>query len=338
MGLSIAQMARMSRLLDEALPLDVAARRVWLEVLPKEHEDLAQALREALLPDATQLVEIEKFAALLDLAAPIDTAAPCASILRPGVRVGPYQLIRLLGAGGMAEVWLARRADGAFRRELALKLPLLSRLRPDLEQRFARERDILASLEHPHIARLYDAGIDANGVRYLAMEYVEGSPLTHWCDAHRLRLRARLELFLQMLDAVQYAHEKQIIHRDLKPSNVLVTEAGELRLLDFGVAKLLEADEPQLTELTNLHGRALTPDYASPELLCGESVDARSDVYSLGVMLYELMTGVRPYQLKTAASIGRLPIFLRMIAMLPEGSQPAGSRPWSGVCLLGRHA
>src|SRR5579862_1435353 len=306
MGLSISQMRRMSRLLDEALPLDAAGRRAWLEALPEEHQDLAQALQDALLASGARLAEIERLATLPELLAPAKTEALFASGLQAGARVGPYELIRTLGGGGMAEVWLARRADGAFRREVALKLPMLHRLRGDLEQRFARERDILASLEHPHIARLYDAGVDPDGLPYLSMEYVEGSPLTDWCDAHRLGIRARLELFLQMLEAVQYAHEKQVIHRDLKPSNVLVTKSGQVRLLDFGVAKLLEADESQLTELTDVHGRALTADYASPELLHGESVDARSDIYSLGVLLYELLTGVRPYRLRNAASLGLL--------------------------------
>src|SRR5580704_9661126 len=173
MGLSIPQMTRMSRLLDEALPLDAAGRWAWLEALPQEHQDLAQALRDALLPGDAQLAEIEKLAALPDLG-----TAPSASGLQIGARVGPYQLIRPLGGGGMAEVWLARRADGAFKREVALKLPTPDRLRGDLEQRFARERDILASLEHPHIARLYDAGVDPDGLSYLSMEYVEGRPLT----------------------------------------------------------------------------------------------------------------------------------------------------------------
>ncbi len=206
----------------------------------------------------------------------------------------------------MAEVWLARRADGAFKRELALKLPLFSDLRQDLAQRFAVERDILASLEHPHIARLYDAGIDAGGHPYLAMEYVPGQPLTDWCDTRRLGIRDRLALFLQVLEAVRFAHEKQVIHRDLKPSNILVTESAQVRLLDFGVAKLLEGPEAAGTSLTSIYGRALTPDYASPELLCGALVDERSDVYSLGVLLYELLTGVRPYRLKSATSMGLL--------------------------------
>src|ERR1700722_19526290 len=305
MGLSIPQMALMSRLLDEALPLDEAGRRAWLDALPAEHQDLAQALRDALLPGDAQVAEVGALGTLPKFGAADVPRDVLASGLQPGARVGPYQLIRQLGAGGMAEVWLARRADGAFKREAALKLPLLSGLRADLEERFARECDILASFEHPHIARLYDAGVDPNGLPYLSMEYVHGLPLTGWCDARRLGISARLELYLQVLGAVRYAHEKGVIHRDIKPSNVLVTESGHVQLLDFGVAKLMEADA-QLTQLTNVYGRALTPDYASPELLRGDPVDARSDVYSLGVLLYEMLTGVRPYRLQRAASIGML--------------------------------
>jgi serine/threonine protein kinase/TolB-like protein/Flp pilus assembly protein TadD len=306
MALTIAQMASMSRLLDEALPLDVAARRVWLERLPPEYLDLAQHMRDALLSEDSQAAHSESPLMTSKPASAHEASAAIASCLQPGARVGPYELIRRVGAGGMAEVWLARRGDGAFKREVALKVPKLTHLRTYLEQRFARERDILASLEHPHIARFYDAGIDPHGLPYVAMEYVHGLPLTNWFEAHRLEIPARLELFLQVLVAVQYAHQKHVIHRDLKPSNILVTESGQVRLLDFGVAKLLEADEGQLTHLTNLYGRALTPDYASPELLRGDSVDTRSDIYSLGVLLYETLTGVRPYQLKSAASIGML--------------------------------
>jgi TolB-like protein/tRNA A-37 threonylcarbamoyl transferase component Bud32/Tfp pilus assembly protein PilF len=226
-----------------------------------------------------------------------------ASGLAPDERVGPYKLVRPLGAGGMAEVWLAQRADGAFKREVALKLPMMSRLRRDLAQRFAHERDILAGLEHVNIARLYDAGVTPEGLPYLAMEYVPGQPLTAWCDSQRLGVPERIRLFLQVLDAVQYAHARQVIHRDIKPSNILVTETGQVRLLDFGVAKLLAHEDQDRTELTQIYGRALTPDYASPELLRGEAVDAVSDIYSLGVLLYELLSGVRPYKLKTGASI-----------------------------------
>ena len=225
-----------------------------------------------------------------------------ASGLNAGDFVGPYELIRLLGAGGMAEVWLARRADGAFKRHVALKLPLLTRRRNDLEQRFAHERDILASLEHPNIARFYDAGVDTEGLPYLSMEYVKGQTLMGWCDTQAPGVEERLALFLQVLDAVKYAHEKHVIHRDLKPSNIFVTESGQVRLLDFGVAKLLQEDGDQ-TQISRIYGQALTPDYASPELLRGEPVDPRSDVYSLGMLLYELLTGTRPYRLSSQASL-----------------------------------
>jgi serine/threonine protein kinase len=298
-------MALMSRLLDEALPLDLAGRRVWLDTLSPEYGEISQYLRDALLPGDSSAAKLESLATLPKLGAAAPDGSVIARGLQSGARVGPYELIRLLGAGGMAEVWLARRADGAFNREVALKLPMLTNLRADLEQRFARERDILASLEHPLIARLYDAGIDPAGLPYLSMEYVPGRPLTDWCDAHRLEIAARVALFLQVVEAVQYAHEREVVHRDIKPSNVLVTEAGQVRLLDFGVAQLLEADA-QATQLTNVYGRAVTPDYASPELLRGEPIDVRSDVYSLGVLLYEVLTGVRPYRLKNAASIGML--------------------------------
>ena len=187
-----------------------------------------------------------------------------------------------------------------------MKLPRLAHAQAGLEARFARERDILASLEHPRIARLYDAGVDPEGLPYLAMEYVQGESLTDWVDAHRLGLCERLRLFLQVLEALQYAHAKQVIHRDLKPSNILVTDTGQVRLLDFGVARLLEAAETDQPALTSVYGRALTPDYASPELLRGDPIDERSDLDSLGDLLYELLSGTRPYRLKTAASIGAL--------------------------------
>jgi eukaryotic-like serine/threonine-protein kinase len=220
----------------------------------------------------------------------------------PGDLVGPYRLIRLLGEGGMAEVWLAQRADGSIKREIALKLPRLRGDRQDLARRFARECDILAALEHPHIARLYDAGISPDGLPYLAMEYVRGEKLTTWCDQLRLGVPERLELVLQVLDAVQYAHAHQVIHRDIKPSNILVNEAGQVQLLDFGVAKLLAQDE----QLTIAYGRAMTPDYASPELARGDPPDPGSDVYSLGVLLYELLAGCPPYRIKARGSGAQL--------------------------------
>jgi serine/threonine-protein kinase len=297
-------MVRMSRLLDEALDLDEVGRRAWLASLSLEDQDIAAALREALsLGDTGTKWEL---ATLPKIGFDDEAGSDSKSGLEPGARVGPYELIKLLGAGGMAEVWLARRADGAFKREVALKLPMMTRLRKDLEERFARERDILASLEHPNIARLYDAGSDSNGLPYLSMEYVDGQPITDWCDARKLGIADRLELILQVLDGIQYAHDRQVIHRDIKPSNIMVSENGQVRLLDFGIAKLLQTEGAVPTQLTSMFGRALTPDYASPEFLCGDDVDARSDIYSLGVLLYELLTGARPYRLATAVSGGGL--------------------------------
>ena len=168
-----------------------------------------------------------------------------------GERLGAYELLRPLGAGGMAEVWLASRADGAFERQVALKIPHLRGMPAEMAERFARECRILATLETPNIARLYDAGVDATGVPYIAMEYVQGEPLVAWCDARELDTPARIRLFIQVLDAVSYAHRRQILHRDLKPSNILVTEQGEVRLLDFGVARLLQGD----AEGSSIHAR-----------------------------------------------------------------------------------
>jgi len=272
-------MATMSRLLDEALPLDEAARRRWLETLGREYAELLPALRQALLPEFYPTTsDSRSFHTLLESDIG-ECGGPASTGLQPGEQVGPYELIRLLGAGGMAEVWLAKRADGAFKRDVALKLPSLTWVRRDLEQRFARERDILASLEHPHIARLYDAGFDPAGLPYLSMEYVQGELLTDWCDAQRLGLRERLRLFLQVLEAVQYAHDRHVIHRDLKPSNILVTAEGQARLLDFGVATLLDNGETAgQTPLTSVYGHALTPVYSSPELMRGDPVDAKSDI------------------------------------------------------------
>jgi TolB-like protein len=296
--LSPEQLSRMSRLLDEALPLGREGRQHWLKTLPPEHHDLVSALTDALLHAQEAANDAPEVAPpRLD----VGRRPRGFGAVGAGDHVGPYKLLRQLGAGGMAEVWLAQRADGAFKRDVALKLPTLARLREDLARRFSRERDILAALEHPNIARLYDAGVSPGGLPYLAMEYVAGKPLTDWCDAHRLDLRARLKLFLQVLEAVQYAHERRVLHRDIKPSNIMVTEGGQVRLLDFGVAKLLADEEPD-PQLTQIYGQALTPEYASPELLLGEPVEAASDIYALGVVLNELLAGSRPYRLKPGAS------------------------------------
>ena len=211
--------------------------------------------------------------------------------------IGPYRVISPLGQGGMGSVWLAERADGLFTRRVALKLVHRS-LEAAATERFARERQILAGLDHPHIARLLDAGFTEDGQPYLALEYVEGQPLTTYCDARALSLRNRIELFLQVIGAVQFAHANLVVHRDLKPANILVTADGQVRLLDFGIAKLIAEGHADDSALTQLAGRVFTPDYASPEQILGDSVTTSSDIYALGVVLYELLCGRRPYQLK----------------------------------------
>ncbi len=223
---------------------------------------------------------------------------PADAGLSAGALVGPYRLMRELGSGGMGVVWLAERADGVLKRKVALKLPHISLYNRALAERFARERDILGQLVHPHIARLYDAGASESGQPYLALEYADGEPITDYCDSRSLNLKLRLRLFLDVLRAVQYAHANLIVHRDLKPSNILVTRQGDVRLLDFGIAKLLTEGEAEHTELTRLGGKPLTPDYASPEQITGDVVTTGSDIYSLGVILFQLLAGQRPYKLR----------------------------------------
>ncbi|RPH69213.1 MAG: serine/threonine-protein kinase [Myxococcaceae bacterium] len=300
--------SRIAELVDQGLALKAAARAAWLDTLSRAEPTLASAVRRLI---EARVAETET------LAAPVLATA---TVHAPGERIGPYVLVELLGTGGMGEVWLARRDDGAFRRDVALKLPLLDARRREVAQRFARERDILARLEHPNIARLYDAGVD-RGQPYLAMERVPGEHITTWADARRLGVDARLELFLQVLSALQYAHGSLVLHRDLKPSNILVTDEGQVRLLDFGVATLLDPEGPaQDTPLTRATGRALTPAYASPEQILGTPLSTASDVYSLGVVLFELLTGVRPYQV-TGGSPAQLAVeILQARPLLPSAT------------------
>ncbi|MEP7302895.1 MAG: protein kinase [Caldimonas sp.] len=220
-----------------------------------------------------------------------------------GSRIGAYRLVRHIGSGGMAEVWLAARVDGAFERKVAIKLlhshPARAQ-REALAERFKRERTILASLDHPNIARLSDAGVTAAGQPWLALEYVQGEAIRPWCDGKRLAVAQRVGVFAQVLRAVEYAHASLVMHRDLKPSNILVTDDGSVKLLDFGIAKLLESSNQASanTDLTRQSGRPLTLQYASPEQLLDQPLTTASDVYSLGVVLYELLCGRRPYDVK----------------------------------------
>ena len=293
------QLPLLSRLLDEALAMPEAARERWLESLPSEEIDMKAKLRALLQQNAS--AETGDFVDILPKlpvaeAVASGTGAPT---LEPGTAVGAYIIENEIGRGGMGAVWRARRSDGVIKRPVALKLPHAGLYTRELLDRFASERDILAELSHPNIARLYDAGFTATGQPFLALEFVDGVPLTDYCDRHRLDVRARLRLFQQVLQAVQYAHANLVIHRDLKPSNVLVGPDGRAMLLDFGIAKLIAPDATDAGERTQLGlGAALTPDYAAPEQISGGSVTTAADVYSLGVLLFELLTGGRPYRLE----------------------------------------
>ena len=295
-----ANWAAIDALLDEALDLPAPARAAFLQGLqgPRAaHREAVQALlaRQAQVETGDFLDQLPRLGSVPD-ASPHGPA--------PGDRVGPWRLLEAIGQGGMGTVWQAERVDGLMGRHVALKLPHVA-WGGAFAERLAREREILSALAHEHIARLYDAGVDAQGRPWLAMEFVEGVPLDVYVRAQASPLRERVGLLLQVMAAVSYAHTRLIVHRDLKPANVLVTRQGQVKLLDFGVAKLLEGTETRRTALTELAGRALTLDYASPEQIRGEALGTASDVYSLAVMAYELLAGARPYRLKrgTAAEI-----------------------------------
>jgi serine/threonine protein kinase len=301
MKLDLESWRTLSGFLDQWLEQPEEHRAAWLEGLGPEHENLLPMLRQ--LIDTQSAIES---ANLLNTLPRIGGTAKLATGWpeRPdagvtaGALIGPYRLLRQLGQGGMGVVWLAERADGAPKRPVALKLPILSLHDRTMADRFARERDILAQLAHPCIARLYDAGVTHGGQPYFALEYVEGEKITTYCDTRQLGLKQRLQLFIQVLSAAQHAHTNLIVHRDLKPANILVTREGSVRLLDFGIAKLVTDGEGGASELTRLGSLALTPDYASPEQIAGSTISTSSDVYSLGVVLYELLAGARPYRLK----------------------------------------
>jgi serine/threonine protein kinase len=277
----------LSPLLDQALDLDADARPAFLALLRSTDPALAVAL-ENLLADPVGVLASDF------LEAPAVTARDLAPSLA-GQTIGAYTLECALGVGGMGTVWLARRSDGRFEGKVALKLVNLAVLDPVARERFAREGTVLARLAHPNIGRLFDAGVTAAGQPFLVLEYVNGTRIDEYADAHRLTVRARLELFAQAADAVAHAHANLIVHRDLKPSNILVDESGRVKLLDFGIAKLIEEDAASHGDArTVVTAQALTPRYAAPEQVSGGAVTTATDVYALGVLLYELLAGRHP--------------------------------------------
>ena len=311
MALSPDQLKRLSALLDAALDRPESMRASWLQQLDLDDPALLAMLQSALREDsdgsvggrsdaAAYWLRSGRLSTLFATAASASAGqAPVESTpaLAGGSAIGHYRLLREIGTGGMGVVWLAERSVGDIVRPVAIKLPLAMGAPRQIAERFHRERGVLARLAHPNIATLYDAGISDGGTPFLALEYVEGQTITRYCDTHRMTVSGRLELFGQVLSAVQHAHGRLVIHRDLKPANILVTAEGTVKLLDFGIAKLLEGDGVD-DDLTRQVGVAITPNYASPEQLAGEPLTIATDLYSLGVVLYELLTGARPYHFK----------------------------------------
>jgi len=277
---------RVEPLLEELLDLPPEDRASRLDELTAGDAALRERVRALLDQD-------ERDDGILDrpfdaLAAAVIEPAEAARALPCYERVGPYRVLKELGVGGMGEVLLAERADGDFEQQVALKIMRHGLDRTEIVTRFRRERRILARLVHPNIAALYDGGATEDGVPYFAMEYVEGDRITDWCDANRIDLPERLKLFESVCRAVQYAHRNLVIHRDIKPSNVFVTGDGAVKLLDFGIGKLLDADGTEETCATHAF---LTPGYAAPEQLRGEATTTATDIFSLGMLLYVLLTG-----------------------------------------------
>jgi serine/threonine protein kinase len=285
--LTPAQWKVLGPYLDRALTLSGEERIHWLESLRSENPLLAGQIQELLERD--RAAENER---LLD-DSPI---RPPETSGLAGQTVGAYRLISAIGHGGMGTVWLAERNDGRFQRKAAVKFLSIGLVGYRGEERFKREGAILARLANPNIAELLDAGVTVGGQPYLILEYVEGEPIDCYCDERKLDVRARIRLFLDVLTAVAHAHSNLVVHRDIKPSNVLVNKEGQVKLLDFGIAKLLEGEgqEGRATFLTREGGTALTPEYAAPEQVTGSPVTTATDIYGLGNLLYVLLTGQHP--------------------------------------------
>jgi hypothetical protein len=276
--------SEISPLLDEALELAPDARESWLRNLAERAPELAAQLRSC-------LHEVEQLSERRFLDDSIRRHLPGGLA---GQTFGAYTLDRTLGFGGMGTVWLAHRSDGRFEGQVAVKLLNLAFVGHPSEQRFEREGSVLARLQHPNIARLLDAGVEAGRQPYLVLEYVRGERIDQYCDRHGLSIEQRVQLFLDVLAAVAHAHSNLVVHRDLKPSNILVTEHGEVKLLDFGIAALLSREGVDVTQLTGHVGPGLTPGYAAPEQLSGQPITTATDVYALGTVLFELLAGRRP--------------------------------------------
>lgn len=275
-------------------------RTVYESALLKTTEAQGEFIRQECAGDPEAIAEIERW---LTVRIPNWLSQPVLGSAPPmeGRQLGPYRLLHEVGHGGMGTVYLAERNDQVFERNVAIKLLRSAMSTAEEVERFRHERRILATLDHPNIARLLDGGETEEGLPWLAMEFVDGQPVDVWCDRNKLTITARLELFRSVCSAVQYAHRHLVVHRDLKPGNIFVTPEGVVKLLDFGIARLIEPETPGEPADTATILGMMTPEYASPEQVNGRKITTSADVYSLGVVLYRLLTGHRPYRLTSAA-------------------------------------
>ena len=267
--------------LEEQCGQDLALRAEVVELLEANEEGMAMSVEHLLIKD--------------------DSSGHVKEAAYAGKMIGPYLLQRRIGTGGMGEVYLARRSDEQYEQDVALKLIHPGHRSKHIFARFRLERQVLARLTHPNITGLLDGGIDEMGRPYFVMQYVDGIPITEYCDKHALTIDERLDLFCTVCDAVQHAHRNLVVHRDLKPSNIMVTEEGVVQLLDFGIAKILNPDWEMSIAITQSEMRFMTPEYAAPEQVKGDAITTATDVYGLGILLYEILTGSRPYQIKNKA-------------------------------------
>jgi hypothetical protein len=316
-------------LLDAALSLAPAERRRFLDTLPPEQQRWRATLDRLLQAEAAA-AGAGFLSHAASLAGGTQGAGAAAPQWQPGQHIGPWALVEELGRGGMASVWRARPHSGDFQREVALKLPHSPA--PGWLERLKRERDLLARLQHAGIARLYDAGVDSQGLPWLAMECVQGRDILGWCEARQSSVRERLGLLLQVADALQYAHSRLVLHRDIKPANVMVQDDGQVRLLDFGIARSLAATEGDAA-LTQLGQRPMTPEYASPEQVRGEEPGIASDVYAFGVLAYRLLGGTSPYA--GAAPASRHALERAVLEVEPSALSAAAADPATRKALRG---
>ena len=293
---------RLQALFNAAIELNPEQRAAFLDQACEGDPTLRKQAESLILANEASTVDLQD--AIRDVARDVSgDVIEENDVSAVGRRIGPYQIIEVLGRGGMGDVYLAVRADDEYRMRVAIKVVQHDLGNPEVLRRFRNERQILAGLDHPYIARLLDGGTTAEGMPYVVMEYVEGEPIDRYCNNHGLSVDERLKLFRSVCAAVHYAHQNLIIHRDIKPGNILVGADGVPKLLDFGIAKLLNPElGPQTQAVTRMAMRLMTPEYASPEQIRGEPITTASDIYSLGVVLYELLTRHRPYKFKSYSS------------------------------------